>query len=48
MEQIKGRFTSHIGMYLGGAYACSLKAYMMFGYSHCNTDELHSNILKYT
>jgi hypothetical protein len=21
---------------------------MMFGYSHCNTDELHSNILKYS
>jgi len=27
---------------------CSLyKVYMMFGYSHCNTDELHFNILKY-
>jgi hypothetical protein len=23
------------------------KVYMMFGYSHCNTDELHFNILKY-
>jgi hypothetical protein len=27
---------------------CSLcKVYMMFGYSHCNIDELYFNILKY-
>jgi hypothetical protein len=27
---------------------CSLyKVYMMLGYSHCNTDELDFNILKY-
>jgi hypothetical protein len=34
-------------MYHGVAYACSNMVYMMYGYSHCNADEFHFNVIKY-